>query len=93
MVGHINLERIHGKDVYIVRFFDNMHDLCVPTKRSVDMYECSEVVCSKEALEEFNEVAEMESLWEEEYSMEKYDKIVQKINNHTKWLNERASNG
>jgi len=85
MVGHINLERIHGKDVYIVRFFDNMHDLCDPTKRSVDMYECSEVVCSKEALEEFNGVGDEEE-YSQAFSDEQWDLMVKNINIQTERL-------
>ena len=86
MVCHVALEKIHGKDTYLIRFYNDMKDLCDPTKRSVDMYECSEVVCSKEALEEFNEVGDNEDL--HEFSMADYDRMVKNINIQTERLSK-----
>ena len=79
MVGHISLERIHGRDVYLIRIYNNMKELTDPTKCAIDLYECAEVVCSKEALEAFNEVGSEEELYA--YSLEDYDKMVERINN------------
>ena len=79
MVGHISLERIHGRDTWIIRVYQNMKDLTDPTKRAEDGWECAEVVCSKEALEAFNELGSEEELYA--YSLEDYDKMVERINN------------
>ena len=79
MVGHIALERIHGRDVYLIRIYNSMKELTDPTKCAIDLYECAEVVCSKEALEAFNEVGNEEELYA--YSLEDYDKMVERINN------------
>jgi hypothetical protein len=79
MVAHIALEKIHGRDVYLIRTYNNMKELTDPTKCAIDLYECAEVVCSKEALEAFNEVGSEEELYA--YSLEDYDKMVERINN------------
>ena len=87
MVGHISLERIHGRNTWIIRVYQNMKDLTDPTKRAEDGWECAEVVCSKEALEAFNDVKDQEEL--HEFDLSKYDAMVKTING----LTERIKNG
>ena len=87
MVGHISLERIHGRDVYLIRIYNNMKELTDPTKCAIDLYECAEVVCSKEALEAFNDVKDQEEL--HEFDLSKYNAMVKTING----LTERIKNG
>ena len=82
MVAHIEKDRIHGRDVWLIRIYNDMKQLSDPTKCSLDFYECSEVVCSKEALEVFNEVADQEAL-HEQVPLETYDKIIERI---IQWL-------
>ena len=88
MVGHIALERIHGRYVYLIRIYNNMKDLVDPTKRAEDGWECAEVVCSKEALEAYNEVGSEEE-YSQAFSDEQWDLMVKNINIQT----ERINNG
>jgi hypothetical protein len=63
MIVHIDIEKDGaGNESYLIRFYEKMEDLVDPNRKSYDLYECTQAICSKDALAEFNKVAEVEQL-------------------------------